>query len=382
MIKAKEIIFQKLKVEDNQDCSFAAQIADQIHWLIVSKQIQPGDRLPSIRKLADHLNVNLHTVSAAYHRLEDNRLIATRQGLGSVVVEYQPADTIFNTSIPTHTFGVIVPDLGNPFYPAFLSGAAKVAQENHVHLMPSDTQEPHSLGKAHFDMRIAKRVDGMLIAPWGFRHDGEDEFFQGDFYDYPIPLVFVDQPHIRGHAVLLDAKNAGFLATEHLAQHGHDEIAMISGDLSVPTLNEVYQGYLSALDRAGLSPSPDLLIECRGFTYQEGCRAANQLIESGRLPTAIFAAGDLFAVGAMKALRDAQIRIPEDVAIVGYNNVDLANYTTPTLTSVSTPIHELGRKSARLLLDLVSGRPIPQKQMTLPSRLVVRQSCGCRDSHD
>ncbi len=371
-----EKIFHRVRVDEKQDTSFVAQIADQLHWLIVSKQINPGDKLPPVRELAHHLKINLHTVRGAYRRLEENKMIFTRRGLGSVVVDYKPSDTISVNSMLTHTFGVIVPDLGNPFYPAFLSGAARVAQHHHVLLITSDTYGHYSLGKAHFEMLIAKHVDGMLIAPWGLKINEED-IFTGEYYDYPIPLVFVDQPNVKGYSVLLDSKNAGFLATQHLAEHGHKEIAMITGSLAVPTLNQVYQGYREALESSSLTYHPHLIVEAGDFSYTEGYRVTQLLIANGHLPTAIFAASDMYAVGAMKALRENQIRVPDDVAIVGYNNIDVAPYTIPALTSVSTPTHDLGVKSAELLLNLVNREPVTREKIILPSRLIIRESCGC-----
>ncbi len=374
-----EVIFNSVQVDQKLDCSIVAQIADQIHWLIVSKQINPGDRLPAVRKLADHLHVNLHTVRAAYHRLEGSKMICTRRGLGSLVVNYEPSDTISTNSMPTHTFGVIVPDLGNPFYPAFLSGAARIAQQQHVLLITSDTQERYSLGKAYFEMMIAKRVDGMLILPWGFNaEDGES--VNGDLYNYPIPLVFVDQPNVDGYSVLLDSKKAGILATQHLIEHGHKKVAMITGRLSSPTLHQVFQGYRSTLEKNGLPFHPQLVIEANDFSYAEGYRVTKSLIETRQLPTAIFAAGDMYAVGAMKALRENNLRVPEDVAIVGYNNIDVSNFTIPTLTSVSTPIHDLGVKSAELLLKLVKREEVARDKIILPSQLIVRESCGCQNT--
>ncbi len=376
------IIFDRVRIDEKQDRPLVAQIADQIHWLIVSKQINPGDRLPPVRELARHLQINLHTVRAAYHRLEENKMIYTRRGIGSVVVDYDLSDTICTNRILTHTFGVIVPDLANPFYPAFLSGAARVAQKHHVLLMTSDTQDNRKLAKAYFEMLIAKHVDGILLAPWGMgpHDDNIVSIVNGDLYNYPVPLVFVDQPDVDGYAVLLDSKNAGFLATQHLIEHGHTKIAIITGRLSVPTLYQVFEGYLSALELHGLKYCPQLVIEADNFSYAEGYRVTRTLIESGNLPTAIFAAGDMFAVGAMKALREKKLQVPGDVAIVGYNNIDVANFTQPTLTSVSTPIQELGEKSAELLLKLVNREPVAQRKIVLPSRLIVRESCGCQPS--
>ena len=102
-----------------------------------------------------------------------------------------------------------------------------------------------------------------------------------------------------------------------------------------------------------------------------------KLIETKILPSAIFMAGDLYAVGAMKALREQDIRVPEDVAIVSYNNIDVADYVTPSLTSVSTPIQQLGEQSAEMLFKLVNHQPVRVRNIVIPSKLIIRDSGGC-----
>ncbi len=215
--------FQRIKVGINADCSIPSQIADQLRWLIVTGEIKVGEKLPPVRSLANQLNVNLHTVRAAYRVLEDSHLVETRQGLGSVVVEYAPSETVTSNELPTHTIGIIVPDLQNPFYPALLSGAAKVAREHNVLMITCDTKEQVTTGKAFFDMLISKRVDGMLISPMGASPSAEDYFSKSEFFDFPIPLVFIDRPDVKGYSVLLDAKGSGFKATQHLIEHGHQQ---------------------------------------------------------------------------------------------------------------------------------------------------------------
>jgi DNA-binding LacI/PurR family transcriptional regulator len=361
----------------NDDCSIASQIAEQIRWLIVTNELEPGKRLPPLRQLADHLNVNLHTIRAAYRQLEDSNLISTRQGLGSTVIEYSPAAIISNNSLPTHTFGIIVPDLQNPFYPAFLNGASRIAKEHNVLVITCDTQEQIPLGQAFFEMLITRRVDGILVAPWGVYPDVEDMFSTGRYYDFPIPLVFVDRPNVKGYSVLLDAKGAGFQATQHLIDHGHHRIAILTGNLRIPTLNECYQGYLSALDKNEFSIDEKLVVEVNEFSYEAGYQAAIRLIDSTFLPTAIFAAGDMLAIGAMRALRERGYDIPADVAFAGYNDIDVSNYISCTLTSVSIPVQQMGEESAKMLLKLVNKQPVSKKPLIMHTELVIRESCGC-----
>jgi LacI family transcriptional regulator len=370
--------FQRIKVGINTNCSIPSQVADQLRWLIVTGEIKVGEKLPPVRNLADQLKVNLHTVRAAYRVLEDSHLIETRQGLGSVVVEYAPSETVTSNELPTHTIGIIVPDLQNPFYPALLSGAAKVAREHNVLMITCDTKEQVTTGKAFFDMLISKRVDGMLISPMGASSSTADFFSNSEFFDFPIPLVFIDRPDVKGYSVLLDARGSGFKATRHLIEHGHQQIGMFTGDLCIPTLHECYEGYLSALDSAGIHYDPAILVEVKEFSYEAGYRAALQLIQKSILPKAIFAAGDMLAIGAMKALRENHIRVPQDVAIAGYNDIDVSNYVTPALTSVTIPVAQMGEASANLLIQLLNNQAVNRKPVLMPTELIIRESCGCR----
>lgn len=372
-----DIVFNRLEVKLNAGSSFASQIADQIRWLIVTSEIKPGVKLPPVRNLADQLGVNLHTVRAAYRLLEDSELITTRQGVGSVVLEYSASAIVSNNPVLTNTIGIIVPDLQNPFYPLLVNGVSRVANDQNVLVIISDTTEKVALGNAFVDMLISKKVDGILVSSFGTQPLTDDRFSDGDFFNFPVPLVFIDRPHIRGYSVNLDARGAGFKTTQHLIDHGHRSIAVITGCLQVPTLCECYQGYREALDANGLVFDDRLGVEVQGFTYQEGYEAALELIHRGRLPSAIFAAGDILAIGAMKALKENGIRVPEDVAIMGYNDIDVSDFVSPLLSSVTIPVREMGEASAKMLLKLVNKQPVEQTCILMPTELVIRESCGC-----
>ncbi len=377
MENRNDIIFKHLQVDFNEKCSLASQIADQIRWLIVVNDLQPGNVLPSVRILANHLNVNLHTVRAAYKVLEDSNLITTRQGLGSIVIDYDPYSIVTANMLPTNTFGIIVPDLQNPFYPAFLSGAGRIASEQNVLMITCDTHEKIPTGKAFFDMLITKRVDGIIISPMGSYPTTSDFFDSGEFFEFPIPLVFVDRPNVKGYSVLLDGRGAGFKATQHLIDHGHHKIAMLSGNLSIPTLNSVYIGYQEALEKNNLSLDNRLVIDVNEFSYHAGYLATQKLIEEKILPSAIFAAGDMLAIGAMKALREHSIHIPEDVAIVGYNDINVSDFISPSLTSVTILSEKMGEESANLLIQLMKKKETSRQPIIMPTELVIRESCGC-----
>ena len=235
-----------------------------------------------------------------------------------------------------------------------------------------------SPGRAFFDMLITKHVDGVIVSPTGKYPETNDFFDEHEFFDFPIPVVFADRPNIEGFSVLIDAHDAGYKATQHLVEHGHQNIAILTGNLTIPTLYEVYEGYQHALNASSIRVDPSLVIEVDGFSYEAGYDAVSILIETGNLPSAIFAAGDMLAIGAIKALQDKSLRVPEDVAIVGYNDIDVSNFVTPSLTSVHVPVEKMGEESTKLLLALMRKKKVSREPIVMPIELIARKSCGCK----
>jgi DNA-binding LacI/PurR family transcriptional regulator len=372
-------ILNSLKIDVDTDQALAVQLANQLTWLIASGQIVAGNKLPPVRELASQLGINLHTVRAAYRKLEENRLITMRQGTGSVVQNFNAIQMAEKaTSLLTHTIGVIVPDSANPFYPAVIKGMIQVAKEKHILLIICDTRESHSLGKEYLDMLVAKRVDGLIIAPYGLRLEGcntDDDLRQNNC---PVPIVYMDRPEEPGYGVLLDAEGAGYRATQHLVGHGHRRIAMITGNIQVPTLNEAFLGYQRALAANGITYDPSVIFQADFFTYSAGYEAAQIFLNHPNPPKAIFASGDMYAIGAIRAIRDRGLRVPEDVAVVGYNNIDVSAYTEPPLTTVNTPMHEMGVVAMTLLDQMIKGELIEKERIVMPTELIIRQSCGCK----
>src|SRR5207248_3980758 len=162
-------------------------------------------------------------------------------------------------------------------------------------------------------------------------------------------------------------------ATAHLAALGHERIGHLAGKATVSTGVLRRRGYLAALSERGLSTDPRLVIES-GYTEEGGARAAQQLLSLDDRPTAIFAVTDMTAVGAFGAARRMGLRIPEDVAIVGYNDIPLATRMVPALTTVHVPIHDFGAVAARLLLEQIETGAPSRRRVVFKPELVVRGS--------
>lgn len=371
-------ILTSLKIDVHSDHPISLQIADQLIWMVASGRIRQGEKLPATRALADYLDINYHTVRAAYKKLEDRNLVATRHGSGSVVLDFDPVSVAAQTPGPaTHTIGIIIPNLINPFHGELIRGAEDVARRNHILLIVCSTYERASKGREFVDMLVAKRVDGLVILPLGLERAEDDRDLTADPLVVPIPLVLVDRPGEAGPAVLLDSEGAGYAATVHLINHGHRRIGMITCSLDVPALRQTYLGFSRALQEHGLEEDPALIIESTDFTSSSGYQAARKLFQGPARPSAIFTSGDLLAIGAIRAIRESGLKLPGDMSLASYNNIDLAADVDPPLTTVQAPTYELGVKSMEMMLKIIAGEELRQKQVTLPTKLVIRKSCGC-----
>jgi LacI family transcriptional regulator len=197
-----------------------------------------------------------------------------------------------------------------------------------------------------------------------------------------IPYVSILRSPAPGtYSVNSDDMEGGRLATQHLIALGHTRIAHLVGKEYIPTSAGRLAGYSQALTESGLDVDPNLVVPA-GFDWRSGYRATCDLLELPKTerPTAIFAANDLCAEGALRALREAGWSVPDDMAVVGYDDTWFATMTQPALTTVRMPIAEMGALAVRMLVDLVEGRPLGDPHPVLPVSLTVRSSCGASAS--
>jgi DNA-binding LacI/PurR family transcriptional regulator len=170
---------------------------------------------------------------------------------------------------------------------------------------------------------------------------------------------------------------AGYQATQHLLKHRHRRIGLLTFDPQAANVRPLYLGYARALEEAGLPSDLALVARVAGFDIESGAAGARKLLGLPQPPTAIFAIADTLALGALSAIKQAGLRIPQDIALVGFNDIPLAELVEPPLTTVAAPSVELGRAAMSMLQDLIAGGKPPADPVVLPTTLVIRQSCGC-----
>jgi DNA-binding LacI/PurR family transcriptional regulator len=179
--------------------------------------------------------------------------------------------------------------------------------------------------------------------------------------------------------VRIDNVSAGRDAVDHLVELGHTRVGFISANAKSKTSRDRQRGYRAALEAAGISFDAELVSD-GDYTEEGGYAAANRLLQLANAPTAIFAANDRMAAGAMAAVFDRGLNVPQDVSLVGFDDVPMASYLRPSLTTVSLSAHELGVRAMELLAREIDGQPA-RKRIRVKTRLVVRDSCVARDSH-
>ncbi|MQA11555.1 MAG: substrate-binding domain-containing protein [Pseudonocardiaceae bacterium] len=273
----------------------------------------------------------------------------------------------------TSAVGLVVPDISNPYYPALVRGVEDTASTRGYRVVLCNTDRNVQKTTAYLDTLVKTRVDGIIIAGGSTTMPMLRDVLQ----PYRTKVVVVGRHRLEFPSVRVDNVAAVRDAVEYLIGLGHRRIGFIAGPLSSNTVQDRLEGYRQALRAAGVE-SPDELVREGDFQEQSGYDIARSLPDWPVRPTALVAANDRMAVGAMAALADAGLRVPDDVSLVGFDDVSLASYIRPALTTVSVPTYEMGQAAMEMLLeefDEDAGGSLPDSRV-LPTRLVVRDSCA------
>jgi len=331
---------------------------------------------PRINDIARSLGLSKATVSRALNGKPDVDP-ATRRRVVAAASEFGYVASSTARALSTgrfYTLGLLVPTLTWPWMLEVLRGVADVVEHSTYSLMLYTTARG-AVAEREFLSRVgpAGGIDGLiLIVPPGMLpHIGE--LARGG-----MPVVVIDD---RGHhpefpAVATTNSEGGRQAAEHLLILGRRRIAMINGPTEYGCNRDRFAGYRRALEEAGVAFDPDL-VEDGEFTEEGGVAATGRLIDAGVAFDAVFAASDLMAIGAMRALREAGRQVPDDVAVVGFDDIPAAAQAHPPLTTIRQPLYEMGRAATEMVMAAVDGQAIDTR-LELPTSLVVRGSCGGR----
>lgn len=325
----------------------------------------------TIKDVARMANVSVATVSRALNG-HDNVTEAARAAVLKVAAQmrYTPhAAARSLSSKRTHTVGVVLPDLHGEFFSELVRGIDQVAREHHQYLLVSSYHgHPEEQGAALRAMR--GRVDGLLVmSPYV---DNAGHLTENLSPSLPVVLINTHLPEAGCVSLRIDNHGGAMQMVRHLVDCGHRRIAFISGPEDNFDARERLRGYRDAL--AALLPGAVEWVLPGDFSEAAGHAAGSVLAAATDRPDAIFAANDMMALGCLFALNQAGVRVPADVALVGFDDIPLARYVHPGLTTMRVNIAELGARALRALLD--PAGEVANASDAIVARLIVRESCG------
>ena len=282
----------------------------------------------------------------------------------------------------TETVGLVIGDIANPFAAELSGGVREVLEERGYTVFICISEHTAKEDVQAFDSLADHRADGIIVATRASKSANERlaELIESGI---PISLIGRDFRHPHADLVMADNLKGGYEATCHLIENGHKRIGFIGVSLTDGVRLRRFQGYLEALKDNGLPVEDRLIVGGRevgeqmpGYSTEEmGYDGMMKLLELKSRPTAVFARNDFTAMGALNAIKRAGLRIPEDIALVGYDDIPLALHTSPTLTTVRQPTREQGRCAAEFLLRRIEGdHEQPRAEKTFDCELIVRES--------
>ena len=333
----------------------------------------------TIKDVAREARVSVATVSRALNGHENVAESVRQQVLATADrLRYQPhAAARSLSSRRTQTIGVVLPDLYGEFFSELIRGIDQVARARRQHLLVSSYHgHPEEQGEALRAMR--GRVDGLLVlSPYsdrpGFLVDNLPS-------SLPVVLINTDVQEAAYPALTIDNYSAAVAMVEHLVQAGHARIAFIGGPEGNFDARERLRGYRDAMAR--LAPAAPLQEFAGDFSESSGYDAGKRIAQLAEKPQAVFAANDMMALGCLYAFNEAGMRVPQDVALAGFDDIPLARFVHPTLTTMRVSIAELGGQAMGRLLDAIEsdGARVAPSAMLIPE-LIVRASSGGESHH-
>lgn len=272
----------------------------------------------------------------------------------------------------SHVIGTLIPDIANPFFAMLFRGIEDALAPRDFSVILANTDDDPAREQRSLDMLRGRQVDGLILAT-ARRQDAAIAALAAE--GFPFVMVNRHTDLLQASAVIPDDYNGAIAAVDHLVALGHRRIAHIAGPDGISTGHKRRLGYAEALQRHALPIDP-ALIATGSYREAGGYEAMRALLALPQPPTAIFAVNDLAAAGALRALREAGLRVPRDISIVGFNDLSLVAQTTPRLTTLHVPLHAMGVAAAESLLSALGGRTTSPQLMALPVELVCRESTG------
>lgn len=352
------------------------QIADDIRSQISSSVLKVGDPIGSHQELVRKYNVSLITVKKALTNLINEGLLFSRVGKGTYVAHKSAVVDLSKNK----TVGFVLRDLDSPFFSRILSSVEKKLSEKDFNLMLSSTADRSEKEESQINHFLNLGVTGLIIASMSHVYYASPVIHKLHEDNFPYVIVsYIADENIN--YVGTDHEEGGYIATKHLIKLGYKKIGYINGEEG-NILGEVRKaGYMRALQQYGipLSESSTFQLRLSGewFNYQSGYEIGEQFLNLQEKPEAFFIYNDLAALGFEKAILNLGLNVPDDVAIVGFDDIKQGRVAPVALTTIHQPIEDIGALAVEMITKMMEGQIVQPRQILKPE-LVIRESCGAK----
>lgn len=327
----------------------------------------------TIYDVAREANVSMATVSRVVNN-NPNVKPQTRKKVYDAIEKlgYRPNAVARGlASKKTTTVGVVIPDISNAIFAEVARGIEDIANMYHYNIILCNADKRKEKEIRVINTLLEKQVDGLLFMGGAVT---DEHIMAFKTSSVPIVLCATSDENTDYPSVDIDHASAARDAVKALLDQGHRRIGMISGTLQDPLIGYArFQGYKTALEEAGLQVDDDL-VRIGNYRYESGAETARYFLELQDRPTAIFAANDEMAIGAIHAIQDAGLKVPDDISVIGLDNTRMASMVRPQLTTVAQPMYDIGAVAMRLLTKLMNKETVEDDRVILQHELVTRQS--------
>lgn len=328
----------------------------------------------TIKDIANKAGVSTATVSKILNKKDDSISEKTRVKVLAIIKEYNYIPNTMARSLvtkQTRTIGLVIPDITNPFFPELVRGAEDCASDFGYNIIFCNTDDKIEKEEKYINMLVEKMVDGIIFTQSANNSEEVDHLSQ-----IRTPMVLIDRdaniPNIKGK-VLVDNFLGAFEAVNYLINNGYRKITFICGPLSTKTSLDRLNGYRKALEQNNITFDSSLVLEGE-YKGSWGEKAINKLLDNKIPFDAVFCANDIIALSAMKSLKESGLNIPNDVGVLGYDDIYMAKLTEPSLSTVRQPNYKMGYEAVKLLVGIIENGAPENTLINLNTELIIRKS--------
>lgn len=329
--------------------------------------------MASIKDVALKANVSTTTVS---HVVNSTRFVSdkVRHAVELAIRELNYVPNAVARSLKsnsTKTIGMLIPNCSNPYFAEIVRSVEDHCFGAGYALILCNTDDDPHRQAAYLQVISEKRIDGAIIIS-----TGDDEDLLRLLEGLPIPTVLLDREIKEVNCDLVETahRQGAMMATDHLIELGHHQIACLAGPANLNSSAQRVEGWRAALAKSGLTDEASHLLWQSDFTSRGGFTTMQTILRLPQVPTAVFVCNDLMCIGALSAAHQAGVRVPQDISLIGFDDIELAGFASPPLTTIAQPKHRIGIAAVDMVLERIQGGRVEARQVILQPELMVRNS--------